>query len=158
MATGLPKRSWATVYTDASFDPPAAGVAFWAASRHGRLIKAEPILEPVRDSLMAELHAVHVAVERTLQEWPMLSALRITSDSKSALGFLKGTAKNGKRDDVAKVVAAVLAYESHVFLKFVWVKGHQNSDTVPAYVNRQVDEMAKMALRQARKNFRDAGA
>jgi len=150
---GLPQDSTATVYTDASFIAPAAGVAFWAASRYGRLIKAEPILEPVPDSLMAELHAIRLGVIRTLAEWPQVKRLRISSDSKPALGFLKGEVRS-RREEVRGLVKAILEHDPDATLRFVWVKGHQRGPGTPAHVNRRVDEMARLALRQAQKVIR----
>lgn len=149
MPRGMPRQVWATVYTDASHSARAAGIAFWAASRYGRIIKAEPILEPVPDSLIAELHAIHLGVVRTLQEWPELNALRITSDSKSALGFLRHKAKP-KRSDIDSLVKATLGHNPDIYLKFVWVKGHLNHNTRSAYVNRQVDAMAREAMQKAK--------
>lgn len=150
MARYLPRSAWATIYTDASLDAPAAGVAFWAASQYGRLIESAPVEEPVHDSLLAELHAVRIGVNRTLKEWPEVRALRVTSDSKGALQYLRGDVRSKKRKDVMELVERTLQTERDVYLRFVWVKGHQRGPGTPAYVNRRVDEMARLALRQAK--------
>jgi len=98
---------------------------------------------------MAELHAIRLGVIRTLAEWPQVKRLRISSDSKPALGFLKGEVRS-RREEVRGLVKAILEHDPDATLRFVWVKGHQSGRHRPAYVNRQVDEMARIAAQQAR--------
>lgn len=147
---------WVTCYTDASFTPKGAGWGVWLRSSHGRVVHRGVCPEYVADSLDAEIAAIFAGLFLARRAWgDAVRGIVVRTDCRNAISFLGPEPLRPRvlrtRPGTVRLREKIhgLAAQHGIALEFKWVKGHQSSDTVPAFLNRTCDRLAGEASHRA---------
>ncbi len=146
---------WATLYTDASWHVGVMGWGAWLRYPDGRVLAAGSGEAP--GSFQAEMLA-------------LIEGLKILGQLPNIVTNIQGIAIRTDNEQVARLAKWRAAppkdrwmYQQqqeierlcqfYVIKRQVrWTKGHDDSPTAPAYLNRQVDALAKKHMRARRDN------
>ena len=145
-------RFWVTCYTDASFTRRAGGWGVWLRSARGRIVRQGACPPYVKSSDQAEMAAIFAGIYLAHRAWgAAVRGLVVYTDSQAAIGFLSKEAPRARVQRKAPGVMRLrekiqaLAEEHGIELDLRWVKGHQRTNTVRAYLNQQCDRLAGAA-------------
>jgi ribonuclease HI len=132
--------TWITIYTDASGN---GGYAYYIRySKEPLRIKGNGTSK-YRDSNASELNAIVRAVEVALQNWDCIEGFGINSDSQTALELAKKNSPLHRRPDLRRLQLELRKLLGHRHIRCKWVKGHQVSNDVRAYLNNWCDSQAR---------------
>lgn len=140
---------WVTLYTDASYSLRAGGGwAFWARSDRGRLVDHGMCPDFVTDPNMAEMWAIKQGVEGILDAWgPGVQGIHTKTDSQTAISVLKYRARTPRRKAYRRLQDLVRELlDPDTKMKMSWVKSHQKSDDIQAWLNNKVDELSRLPI------------
>jgi len=147
------KKGRVTIYTDASFDhkTKTGGWAFWLRADEDRVARWGPTPERADDANLCELYAIAKAIQYVATHFPKTRGVYVVSDSQTALVWARKPRRSwkrnpGKRKRVRDLAAQIrkMKHKGHFrWVKYRWVKGHQNKDSsTQAYLNWEADSMA----------------
>ncbi|WP_080682449.1 ribonuclease H family protein [Sorangium cellulosum] len=152
-------RFWVTCYTDASFTPIAAGWGVWLRSTRGRIVRHGACPPYVSSANEAELAAIFAGVYLARKVWgDAVRGLVVYTDSQAAVRFLSDEALKPRIQRNAPAVARLrerirtFSNEHGIELDLRWVKGHQRTNTVRAYLNARCDQLAGAARAVAQRS------
>lgn len=121
-------------------------------SARGRIVRRGACPSYVRSANEAEMAAIFAGVYMAWKAWgAAVRGLVVYTDSQAAVGFLNGEALRPRIQRHAPGVARLreriraFAGEHGIELDVRWVKGHQQTNTVRAYLNAQCDRLAGAA-------------
>ncbi|WP_437991014.1 ribonuclease H family protein [Sorangium sp. So ce145] len=145
-------RFWVTCYTDASFSPIVAGWGVWLRSTRGRIVRHGACPPYVSSANEAELAAIFAGVYLARKAWgEAVRGLVVYTDSQAAVRFLSDGALKPRIQRNAPAVARLrerirtFSNEHGIEMDLRWVKGHQRTNTVRAYLNARCDQLARAA-------------
>jgi hypothetical protein len=145
-------RFWVTCYTDASFTPTAAGWGVWLRSARGRIVRHGACPPYVSSANEAEMAAIFAGIYLARRTWgEAVRGLVVYTDSQAAVGFLGGEALKARIErnapGIAKLRERIRTFSSEhgIELDLRWIKGHQRTNTVRAYLNARCDQLAGAA-------------
>ncbi len=146
---------WVTCYTDASYSPMSGGAwGVWLRSNLGRLKRHGRCPDYVRNSIQAELAAIFAGVHLSLARWgAAVEGILIRSDSQGALVWLEPDRPPARDKALRKLQSKIheAAGTHGVTLSGRWVKGHQKTGSLEAFLNNQCDKMARKRRRSPRR-------
>lgn len=152
-------RFWVTCYTDASYTRRAAGWGVWLRSARGRIVRHGACPPYVSSANEAEMAAIFAGVYLARKAWgAAVCGLFVFTDSQAAIGFLNGEALRPRVERSAPGIVRLrdriraFAAEHGIELDLRWVKGHQKTDSVRAYLNARCDLLAGAAREAAEKD------
>ena len=138
-----------TLHADASFHHKsgAGGWAVWIKGAQGRIIEWGACPAYVNAHNDAELAAIFAGLHLTVTRWPGLRRVLVRSDSKDALrrvSLRPSPARSPATEGLARKIDALI--EKHA-LEIIpaWLRGHQTTDTRPAFINARVDALSRKA-------------
>jgi ribonuclease HI len=155
LRSSLDHRFWITCYADGSFRPEGAGWAVWLRSVKGRVVRQGPCPPYVKRSLEAELAAIFAGLIIARRTWgDAVRGAIIRTDCLEAINLLSTFEM---RDRVrrrwpgtlvlcTKIRELVVAHGVELDLR--WVKGHQRTNSVQAYLNNACDKRAGEAAKR----------
>jgi ribonuclease HI len=104
----------------------------------------------------AEMAAIFAAIYLARKAWgAAVRGLVVYTDSQAAVGFLSGEALRARTQQNAPGIARLreriraLSGEYGIELDLRWIKGHQRTNTVRAYLNARCDQLAGAARAMA---------
>jgi hypothetical protein len=158
-------RFWVTCYTDASFSRTAAGWGVWLRSARGRIVRHGACPPYVSSANEAEMAAIFAGVFLARRAWgEAVRGLVVYTDSQAAIGFLRDEALSARIQRSAPGIVRLrekirsLAGEHGIELDLRWVKGHQRTNTVRAYLNARCDQLAGAARALAERSGVESAA
>jgi len=158
-------RLWVTCYTDASFTPTAAGWGVWLRSARGRIVRHGACPPYISSANEAELAAIFAGVYLARKVWgAAVRGLVVYTDSQAAVRFLSDETLKARILRNAPAIARLrerirrFSGEHEIELDLRWVKGHQRTNTVRAYVNARCDQLAGAARAVAERSGMSAVA
>lgn len=148
-----------TLYCDASFCPHtnAGGWGVWLRSDRGRIVRGGKCPDYVRHPYEAELTAIFAGIWLAKKQWPETETVLVRSDCRDALALVQGTDPTydpdaGRHRGSRALCAKIRELRQATGLRTIqrWVKGHQAGDDPPAWLNRTVDEIARVHMQRER--------
>jgi ribonuclease HI len=134
------ESNWVTLYTDAS---GLGGYGIYGVSSYGRLERGGKCSH--RDSIACELFAILQGIRECVERWRKIEGVLVRSDSQQALKLAINAVEErfSRRSDLKEIQQALKdTVGDEVELRAKWVRGHQNSNSSSAYLNRKVDKLA----------------
>lgn len=131
-------EKWVTLYTDGS---GLGGYGIYGVSSYGKLERGGKC--HYRDSVACELYAILQGIKECVKTWE-IRGVTVRSDSQQALKLAVNAVeeKYSNRPDLKNLQQDIKQSLGNIKLKAKWVRGHQSSNSSPAYLNRKVDRIA----------------
>lgn len=139
-----------TLYCDASWNSSknVGGWAVWLRSSHGRIVRSGECPDYCDSSTVAELAAIFAGLHIATESWADTSKVLVRSDCTGALSAIRNKPRVASMVRLHRKISQ-LKVLSGIAIEDRWVKGHQFSGEVEAYVNNRVDRLAYREMRQA---------
>lgn len=142
-----------TLYCDASFcsSTGAGGYGVWLRSDLGHLVRGGRTPGYCAHAYEAELAAIYAGVYLAATQWPDTHRILVRSDCRGALRLMAGQ-QTPRHDGAIRLHSRILQTARAHRLELVpkWVRGHRKGPHTDAYINRQVDAIARDHMRRYR--------
>lgn len=146
-----------TIYTDAGIRFQKACYAYAITCHLGRIYDSgEYTDEPCNNMNFLEFYAINRACAAAIKEWPTVKILFINCDNGSVcqifwqeagLKVKRNKIKGGAvREQVSAQLSAMKSLGIEVRVKYV--KGHQSSNHIRAWMNNKVDSMVRQQYKK----------
>ncbi len=148
-----PGDTFATIYTDASFDDRShrGAYAYYIKTSKG-VIQDRGAASNLDNSNHAEMLAIYKAVEAVVNKWPDLNGVFVNTDSLACCEIFwpfRPTVKG--RGRTREVYEALVRLLNGRWTRAKHVKGHTGGNDVRSYLNNKVDNFARNTMRGNRK-------
>jgi hypothetical protein len=145
------KKTWVTLYCDASSDHQKSGWAVYLRSEKGRIIKHGKCPSGLVNSTGAEFYAVLMGIEIALAEWGKFDGIFVNSDCTSVCRGLWPWSNASRNKDLAKIQNKIrkICADHGILVRTKHVKGHQNPKTgVRSFLNGKVDGLSRKSRKE----------
>ncbi len=150
---------WVTCYSDASFHPHTGGAwGVWLRSDRGRIRRQGLCPKYVVNANQAELAAIFAGLHLALTAWEGVRGINVRSDCQGALHWLAAGLPPARADATRRLQMKIRGLvETHgIELVPRWVRGHQRSSSVEAFLNNHCDRAAGTVRRSHGQQLRKA--
>lgn len=143
------RDKFATVYTDASGNKKSWSWAFFARtcgryhSGSGTVGHRSRKNLKIAQSNSAEMYAIYMAVKEIINVWPDVKGIFVNTDNKTCCFFFWPSRNNPGCVSSKKIYLMIQELLDGRWIRVKWVKGHQKSKNIRAYLNNKVDGMAR---------------
>jgi len=109
-----------------------------------------------KNSLEAEVVAAILGVKLAVEKFPATESVLVKTDCDGAQKLLRYEGKKAKSQRLNLMAEKLVAFReaNDIWVKVRWTKGHDSGSEAPAYINRQVDQLARKQMRKAREVLR----